>query len=248
MNTTLQLDRKVAVVTGGGSGIGRAIAIGLAREGAAIAVCDINISAAINLVKELEMLGCRAVAIGVDVSQSRAVNQMIQKTLDTFGRLDILINGAGIVSSATVVEMPEEEWRGVIDVNLTGTFLCCKAAAKHMITRGSGKIVNITSGRGVTGMSGAAHYAASKGGIIAFTVSLAVELGPYGINVNALAPGIIDTPMTRSVVSEEEILRASEAPYNKRLGKPENVIGPVLFLVTDASKDMYGQILFMKTP
>ena len=243
-----QLEGKVAVVTGGCSGIGRAVAIGLAREGAQVVVSDVRIPAAESPVVEIQNWGCQALAVEADVSQSRSVSQMVQKTLDIFGRIDILVNSAGIVSKAPVVDMSEEEWARVIGVNLTGTFLCCKAVARHMIAQRSGKIVNMTSGRGVTGMSGAAHYAASKGGIIAFTVSLGIELGPYGINVNAIAPGVTDTRMTRSILGEEELRQAAEAPVNKRLGKPEDVVGPVLFLVTDASKDMYGQILYMRTP
>jgi 3-oxoacyl-[acyl-carrier protein] reductase len=238
------MEGKVAIVTGGGSGIGRALSIGLARTGAAVTVCDNRLPAATSTVAEIQKAGGRAAAIEADVSQARSVEEMVRKTVEASGRVDILVNCAGIYPRSPVMEMSEEDWRRVLDVNLTGAFLCCKAVAKHMVPQRSGKIVNLVSGRGVTGDARGAHYAASKGGLIAFTVSLGIELGPHGINVNGLAPGVTDTPMARA----GGFRQAPDTPFNKSLGQPEDIVGPVLFLVSDASRTMCGQILFMKTP
>ena len=172
---------------------------------------------------------------------------MVEQTLAYAGQIDILINAAGIWPRHPFLEVSEEEWRRVIDVNLTGTFLCCQAVAPHMIERGSGKIVNFASGRGVAGALNGVHYAASKGGIIALTVSLGMELGDFGINVNAVAPGGTETPLFRGG-RPEGWQPPTSVPPNRRIEEPESVVGPVLFLVTDASKTMFGECIFMKAP
>ena len=248
MTDPRQLEGATTVITGGGSGIGRALCLGLAQEGAAIAVADIRLPEAQATVAEVQDRGGSAIAIQVDVAQSTSVDAMVQVALEVSGRIDILINCAGIFPRHSVVEMSEEEWRHVLDVNLTGTFLCCKAVAGPMMAQGNGKIVNLVSGRGVTGAINGAHYAASKGGLIAFTASLGMELGPYGINVNAVAPGATDTPMVRAGSGGLPRQDAPDTPVNKRMGQPEDLIGPVLFLASDASKAMYGQVVFLKTP
>lgn len=243
-----RLEGTTAIITGGGSGIGRALCLGLAQEGAAVVVADIRLPEAQATVAEVQERGGNASAIRVDVAQSTSVDAMVQAALEVSGRIDILINCAGIYPRHSVVEMSEEEWRHVLDVNLTGTFLCCKAVAGPMLVQGSGKIVNLVSGRGVTGAMNGAHYAASKGGLIAFTASLGMELGPHGINVNAVAPGATDTPMLRG--GSEGLPRQDppDTPVTKRMGQPEDLVGPVLFLASDASKAMYGQVVFLKTP
>jgi NAD(P)-dependent dehydrogenase (short-subunit alcohol dehydrogenase family) len=229
-----QLSGKVAIITGGGSGIGRALCRGLAREDATVIVCDVDRSAAEAIAAEIAQHGGKSRAVAVDVSQAS-------------GRIDILINAAGIWPRHPFLEVSEAEWRHVLDVNLTGTFLCCKAVAPQMIEQGGGKIVNFASGRGVAGAMNGVHYAASKGGIIALTVSLGMELGDYGINVNAVAPGGTETPLFRGGRPEGWQPPAS-VPPNRRIEEPESVVGPVLFLVTDASKTMFGECIFMKAP
>ncbi len=242
-----QLAGKVAIITGGASGIGRALCLGLAREGAAIVVSDINEAAAKSVAAEVSAIGRRSLPISTDVSSSAAVHELVERSLASFGKVDILVNAAGIWPRHPFLEVSEEEWRRVLDVNLTGTFLCCGAIAPHMIERGSGKIVNFASGRGVAGAINGVHYAASKGGIIALTVSLGMELGDFGINVNAVAPGGTETPLFR-VGRPEGWKPPTNVPPNRRIEEPESVVGPVLFLVTDASKTMFGEIIFMKAP
>jgi 3-oxoacyl-[acyl-carrier protein] reductase len=241
-----QLDAKVAVITGGGSGIGRALCLGLAAEGANVVVCDLNEAAANETAARVSQAG-RATAIAADVSKADQVAALVEGALAYAGQIDILVNAAGIWPRHPFLEVSEAEWRRVLDVNLTGTFLCCQAVAPHMIERGSGKIVNLASGRGVAGAMNGVHYAASKGGIIALTVSLGMELGDHGINVNAVAPGGTETPLFRGGRPEGWQPPAS-VPPNRRIEEPKSVVGPVLFLVTDASKTMFGEVIFMKAP
>ena len=242
-----QLSGKVALITGGGSGIGRALCLGLAEEGATVVVCDVNHEAAEAAAAEIAQRGGQSLAIAVDVSSADGVTAMVDRALSYAGRVDVLVNAAGIWPRHPFLEVSEAEWRQVLEVNLTGTFLCCKAVAPHMIQQGGGKIVNLASGRGVAGALNGVHYAASKGGIIALTVSLGMELGDYGINVNAVAPGGTETPLFRGGRPEGWQPPAS-VPPNRRIEQPESVVGPVLFLVTDASKTMFGEVVFMKAP
>jgi len=241
-----QLAGRVALITGGGSGIGRALCVGLAAEGANVVVCDVDASAAQVVADQVSRDG-KATAIAADVSKSDEVASLVERTLAYAGQIDILINAAGIWPRHPFLEVTEAEWRHVLDVNLTGTFLCCQAVAPHMIERGGGKIVNFASGRGVAGAMNGVHYAASKGGIIALTVSLGMELGDYGINVNAVAPGGTETPLFRGG-RPEGWQPPANVPPNRRIEEPESVVGPVLFLVTDASKTMFGEVIFMKAP
>jgi 3-oxoacyl-[acyl-carrier protein] reductase len=242
-----QLSEKVAIITGGGSGIGRALCLGLAQEGATIVVCDVDESAAEVTASELTRIGAESLAVAVDVSQADQVAAMVEQALSFAGKIDILVNAAGIWPRHPFLEVSEEEWRRVLDINLTGTFLCCRAVAPHMIEQGGGKIVNLASGRGVAGAMNGVHYAASKGGIIALTVSLGMELGDAGVNVNAVAPGGTETPLFRGG-RPEGWQPPTPVPPNRRIEEPESVIGPVLFLVTDASKTMFGETIFMKAP
>ena len=246
----LQLKDKVALVTGSGRGLGRAMAMGLAIEGADI-VINYNKSkeAAQQVKKEIEKIGRKALLIKADVSKKDEVKKMVATTLDTFGTIDILVNNAGILPKTLVADMSEESWDRTIDTNLKGVFLCSQAVIPIMMKKRSGKIISMTSGRGVAGQSQGAHYAASKGGIIAFTKSLAAELGPYEINVNAIAPGATNTDMWRGSKTQEEIDAQLKIPrFPNGIGMPEDLIGTVIFLATDASKYMTGQVLFLKTP
>lgn len=246
----MKLLGKVALVTGAGGGIGRALVIGLAEEGADIVINDVASQAGLNdLSNRVEQVGRKSLTIRADISKANDVNDMVRTALSTFGKIDILVNCAGIMQKTLVADMTEEIWDRTIAVNLKGTFLCCKAVMASMMERKEGRIVNIASDRGISGSMRAAHYAASKGGVIAFTKSLAMELSPYEINVNAIAPGATDTTLWRQGWSKEQIeekLR-NQNPL-ERISRPEDLVGTLIYLVTDASKSMTGQVIFMKTP
>src|SRR6266542_304408 len=227
----MQLEGKVAIVTGGGSGIGRAIAIGLAGEAAAVVVADIDSDRACAVAAELEEAGAEALYATVDVSHSEQVDAMIEAAVGRFGRLDILIHNAGRVARGFVSEMADEAWDGVIGVNLRGTFLCSRAALRHMIPQRSGRIVSTASGLGLRGSPGGAVYGASKAAIINLTKSLAQEVARYGITVNAIAPGVTDTPLWRGFRSEADI---EEALESGRVGAPEDFVPLVVFLCSEA--------------
>jgi len=222
---------KVAIVTGGGSGIGRAIALGLAREGAAVAIADIDGEKARAVAAEVEAADGRAIGMAKDISQTAAVDAMVEATVQRLGRLDIMVNNAGKYARNLVVDMADEQWDGVIAVNLRGTFLCSRAALRHMIPQRSGRIVNTASGRGIHGSPGGAVYGASKAAIINLTHALAQEVARYGITVNAIAPGPTDTPFWRFGRSEEEIEAALKSG---RIGQPEDFVPAVVFLCSEA--------------
>jgi len=190
----MKLNGEIAIVTGGGKGIGRAISKRFAKEGAIVAVVDLNLDNAQNVKQEIIDSGYNATAFKVDITNSEQINQMVKKVKEEYGRIDILVNNAGIMENGNVEKIEEEDWDNMLAVNLKGTFFCAKAVIKEMKRRKSGKIINISSLAGKTGgiMVGA-HYAASKGGIIAFTKALARELAPFHINVNNVAPGTTDT-------------------------------------------------------
>ena len=242
-----ELSGKTALVTGAGSGIGRAIALGLAAKGVSVAVCDIDRDRAEAVAAEVTRSGAQSIAIGVDVARLGDIKAIVTTTIADLGRIDILCNCAGIFPRTPFFEMSEEEWQRVLDVNLTGTFRCCREVARHMAEQGGGKIVNIASGRGVTGSPRGSAYSASKGGVLALTVCLGIELGPLGINVNAVAPGPIDTPLYRGD-RDEGWQPPQNLPVNQRVEPPEEVVGPVLFLLSEASRSMFGQTVFLKQP
>jgi 3-oxoacyl-[acyl-carrier protein] reductase len=227
----MTLAGKVAIVTGAGSGIGRAIAHGIAGEGASVVIADIDSAKAQDAASEIESGGIDAIGLSVDVSSSEQVNQMVEETVKRFGRLDILVNNAGRAARGFVGQMRDEDWDGVVAVNLRGTFLCSRAALAHMIPRRSGRIISTASGLGLRGSPGGAVYGASKAAIINFTKSLAQEVARYGITANAIAPGVTDTPFWRANRSEEEI---KEAYKRGQVGQPEDFVPMVLFLCSDA--------------
>lgn len=247
----MQLKDKVAIVTGAGRGIGKVIALGLAKEGAHIVVNYHQSEAgAEEIKKEIEDLGVRALKIKADVSDRRAVEAMVGGALQAFGRIDILINNAAAKRRVLVADTSEDVWDWIMDTNLKGTFLCSQAVIKTMIAQQSGKIVNITSGRGFAGQAGGAAYSASKAGIIGFTKSLALELAPYEINVNAIAPGRMNTDQWREGRSPEEVAALIAIPRLdvKGVGSADDIMGAVLYLVTEASRYVTGQVLTMKNP
>jgi 3-oxoacyl-[acyl-carrier protein] reductase len=227
-----RLKNQVAIVTGASRGIGKATALALASEGAKVVVNYANSStAADDVVKTIIDAGGEAIAQQGDVSVSDQVDNLIKETLDKFGRIDILVNNAGITKDTLLMRMKLEDWQAVINLNLTGVFLCTKAVTKTMVKQRSGRIINITSVAGQMGNPGQANYSAAKAGVIGFTKTVAKELASRGITVNAVAPGFIATDMTDGLKSDE-ILKF--IPLN-RYGQPEEIAGMIRFLAADAA-------------
>jgi 3-oxoacyl-[acyl-carrier protein] reductase len=240
-----RLKNRVAIVTGAGQGIGRALALGLAREGAEVVIADINDENAASVKREIEGLGGIALAASTDVSNEDSVQTMVDKSLRQFGKLDILINNAGIFPVSSVEEMKEEDWDRVIGTNLVGAFLCSRAVAGKFLHQGSGRIISMTSGRAFQGAKNAAHYASSKAGIIGFSKSLALELAPRQITVNVICPGITDTAQPRGHQSEEQIYSQAQKIPLGRIGQPEDLVGTAVFLASDAAAFITGQTVIV---
>ncbi|CEP81680.1 3-oxoacyl-[acyl-carrier-protein] reductase [Paraclostridium sordellii] len=239
----MDLNGKVALITGGSRGIGKAIAIKLASYKANIVInYTSNKEHALKVKEEIESYGVKSIVIKCDVSKSDEVNNMIEEVVKEFGQIDILVNNAGITRDGLLMRMKEEDFDSVIDINLKGVFNCTKSATKYMMKKRYGKIINISSVVGLIGNAGQANYCASKAGVIGLTKSSARELASRNINVNAIAPGFIDTDMT-SVLNEnlkETMLK--NIPQN-RFGSSEDVANLVLFLVSDMSSYITGQII-----
>ena len=240
---------KVVIVTGGAGGIGSEICRGLAEDGLKVVVADFIEQAAARLAEEIRRGGGEAVALQVDVGEGKSVGQMVRKSLENYQQIDFLINGAGVISRFPVVEMAEEEWDRILRINLKGTFLCSQAVARHMAQRKEGRIISVASGRGVAGQANASHYSASKAGVIAFTKSLAMELAPYNVLVNAIAPGATDTPMARGRSSEDECKkREAVPPLMGGLTRKEEIVGLVRYLLSEPARYITGQTFFLRTP
>jgi len=236
----MQLEGKVAVVTGGGRGLGEAICLTLAREGAHVAVCDINPIDGERVAHAIRQAGRKAVAIKADVSVEEDVKAMVAKTLEALGTIDILVNNAGICHHGSVADMTVEIWDRVLDVNLKGTLLCSREVMPTLKQKRAGRVINLGSLAGqVGGLVVAANYSASKAGVICLTKSLAKELAPFGINVNCVSPGPMDTEMTLSFPREEMI---QTIPL-KKFGEPQDVADAVLFLASQQSKYITGQTI-----
>jgi 3-oxoacyl-[acyl-carrier protein] reductase len=238
----MSIRKKIAIVTGAGRGIGRAIARRLAIEGMVLIIADIDRSQAETVSKEIENSNNQAIPIEVDVSKYDQVKKMIDNVLFRYGYIDILVNNAGIYHRVSLPELTEELWDRMIEINLKGTFLCTKAVVDHMIKQNSGWIVNITSTSGITGGTSGAHYAAAKGGVIAFTRSIARELASYNIYVNAVAPSKIETDMLL-LNGNDGILSISKQIPLGRTGKPEEIAEIVYFLTTPASSYIVGEVI-----
>jgi len=236
------LDGKTAVVTGAARGIGRQIAEELAGEGADLAICDLKEEWLADTAAAAEKLGRQVLCLGVDVSDADGVSEAGTRAVERFGKIDVLINNAGITKDGLLVRMSEEDWDSVISVNLKGAFLFTKAVAKPMMKQRSGAIVNIASIIGLIGNAGQCNYAASKAGLIALTKSTAKEMASRNVRVNAVAPGFIESKMTE-VLPEDVQKRMLEAIPMQRLGQPVDVARAVLFLVSEAASYVTGQVL-----
>jgi len=235
------LQGQVAVVTGASRGIGRAIASSLAAAGAQVVINYARSStAAEELVAQITTDGGSALAIQADVSQADQVDVLFKTTLEKLGRIDILVNNAGITRDTLLLRMKPEDWQAVIDLNLTGVFLCTRAVAKSMLKQRSGRIINIASVAGQMGNPGQANYSAAKAGVIGFTKTIAKEMASRGVTVNAVAPGFIETDMTGELSNTDEILKY--IPLG-RFGQPEDIAGMVRFLAADpAAAYITGQV------
>jgi NAD(P)-dependent dehydrogenase (short-subunit alcohol dehydrogenase family) len=239
----MKLKGKVAIVTGAGQGIGRAIALSLAREGADVVVNDINLETGKSVSEEIKVAGHRALAIRADVTKSKEVKDMIRGVLRDLGRIDILVNNAGGSAREKASEFSvsrEETWDSVLNRNLKGVLICTRAVINHMIERQSGKIINIASLAGVIGMAGMAEYSAAKAGIIGFTKALAKEVGRYGINVNCVSPGPIKTIAAEQVPKDIDALAVGRKVVD-RVGEPQDVANLVVFLASDDACFITGQ-------
>ncbi len=236
------MENKVAIITGSGRGIGKAIALKLAQEKINIVICDVDYDSIDDTVKEIEQIGVKALGIKVDVTNTEDVAYLFDETMKAFARVDVLVNNAGITRDNLLIRMQENEWDSVIAVNLKGCFNCLKAAAKIMMKQRCGKIVNISSVVGIMGNVGQANYAASKGGVISLTKSAAKELAARNITVNAVAPGYIETEMTKNLSDNVKNAFMNLIPL-KRAGQPEDVANVVSFLVSPAADYITGQVI-----
>ena len=241
-----RLDGKAALVTGAGTGLGAAMALGLAEAGAAVAVLGRRTNLVEETARRIEESGCRSLAIGADVTKADEVASAVEQTEEALGGIDILINGAGVINADPSVDVNPDDFRFVLDVNLTGAFLCAQAAGRGMLARGSGSIVNIGTFLGERGHRPArAAYNASKYGVVGMTKALAAEWGGRGVRVNCICPGVHRTPMLAPALADPEV----EAGLNEktilgRVGEPEDIVGLAVFLASDASAYITGESIF----
>lgn len=242
----MRLKNKAAIVTGSAQGMGKAFALRLAKEGAKVTLCDILDCGA--AAKEIEAAGGKVLALQLDVTNEKNAAEIAKSTFEHFGSIDILVNNAAIfggIEMRPFDEIPANEWDKIMAVNLKGIFLCCKAVVPYMKNQGKGKIVNIASGVAFSGLPLFLHYTTSKGGVVSLTRGLARELGEFGINVNAVAPGMVWTAATRAMVSEEFAQEGIKKQCIKKIVQPEDVAAAVLFLASDESDLIAGQVLLV---
>jgi len=244
----MRLEGKSAIITGAGRGIGAAIARLFAEEGANVVVADLDKASAHRIARSIHGVGGHSHAVQVDVANKNSVQEMVVETIREYGAVDVLVNNAGILSLGptkidTILSLDEEEWESMINVNLKGVFLCAQAVLPHMLRRKTGAILNLASSAArIGGSKGWISYPASKGGVISLTIDLGKKLAPFGVRVNAIAPGFIETELTEDYSSDERLLFADHCPMG-RGGKPNEVARAVLFLCTDESSYITGQVL-----
>lgn len=237
----MRLENKVAIITGAGSGIGKETALLFAKEGANVVVADVNEKAGEETAAEIKKNG-EGFFVRLDVTDREQSKQMVKTTLEKYGRIDVLVNNAGIVQDALVTKMTEEQWDRVININLKGPFNCIQAVVEAMINQGSGVIINTSSIVGLNGNVGQVNYAATKAGLIGMTKTLAKELGKKGIRANAVAPGFIMTPMTSNVPEKILEMMREKTPL-RRLGEPKDVAYAYLYLASDEARFVTGAVL-----
>jgi 3-oxoacyl-[acyl-carrier protein] reductase len=238
----MALKGKVAVVTGAAQGIGRAIAESLARDGADVAVADVDAGRSQETVAAVEKLGRRALNVKVNVAEWNDAKAMAEHVVKEWGKIDILVNNAGITRDGLLLRMKEDDWNVVLQVNLNGTFHCTKAVLQPMTKQRYGRIINIASIVGVMGNVGQANYAASKAAVIGFTKTVAREYASRAVTVNAVAPGFIDTAMTQGLSTDVKDMLQKQIPLG-RLGQPEDIAAAVRFLASDEAAYITGQVL-----
>jgi 3-oxoacyl-[acyl-carrier protein] reductase len=245
-----RLEERVAFVTGAGRGIGAATALRMAEEGARVALVDIDTEGCQQVAAEIDRLGSDSLVISCDVSDSAKVQDAVDQAASRFGRLDILVNNAGVLRDNLLFKMSESDWDTVMNVHLKGAFLCSRAAQKYMVQQKYGRIVSLSS-TSALGNRGQANYSTAKAGLQGLTRTLAVELGPFGITVNAVAPGFIDTEMTRTTARrrgldpDEVIANASKTIPVRRVGQPRDIANVICFLSSDEAGFVNGQIIYV---
>jgi NAD(P)-dependent dehydrogenase (short-subunit alcohol dehydrogenase family) len=238
----MSLQGRIALVTGGGSGIGRATALRLAQDGADGVVLDLNLEGARETVTRLEKLGRRGVALRADVTRSDEVRAAVEQAARALGPIDVLVNNAGLAWQATFLEMPEQDWDRMLAVHLKGAYNCTRAVLPGMLERRWGRIVSLSSIAGLGGTGRSVAYATAKAALIGFTKSLAREVAPHGITVNAVAPGFIATPMTSTWPADRRARVAEETPV-RREGAPEDIAHAIAYLASEEASFVTGQIL-----
>ena len=241
MEAAMKLKGRVAVITGAGGSIGRGIALRLAEESAQVMVNDKDLKTALETVNLVISQGGKAMAHGADVTRTEEVHEMIQQVIKEWGQVDILVNNAGAIRDALLTKMTDEDWDFVVDLDLKGSFICARAVAAHMMERRYGKIVNISS-MSYKGNIGQSNYVSAKAGVVGLTQALGLELARYGINVNCIAPGFIDTPPTRTLDEKIRERLIKNIPL-RRAGEIVDIANAVLFLVSDESKYITRQII-----
>ncbi len=238
----MNLADRVAIVTGSGQGIGQAIALKLAEVGATVVITDLNETTTNSVSQEIKNMGRQSLAVVCDVSSAADVEKLVQSTIAAYGRVDILVNNAGIARDRLVLQMSDEDWDNVLNIDLKSVFLCSRAALRHMLKQRWGRIVSLSSIVGLVGNAGQANYASAKAGVIGFTRSVAKEVASRGITVNAIAPGFIDTSMTQKMdeARREELKKHIPVGY---FGTPRDVAEAVAFLASEEARYITGQVL-----